>query len=93
MERTELIKELRILRTWAATDNSDAMDCRRIRDVCDAALEMLEETERVEGCWKYDMDDEGRARWRCSRCGKAVHRDPAEKLYCSRCGARCRKEA
>lgn len=47
----------------------------------------------AEGLWAYCPDDEGRPRWKCSRCGKIVHKDPAEKLFCSTCGQRNRKEA
>lgn len=47
----------------------------------------------AEGLWIYCPDDEGRPRWKCSRCGKYVHKDPAEKLYCALCGQRNRKEA
>ncbi len=47
----------------------------------------------AEGLWIYCPDDEGRPRWKCSRCGKIVHKDPAEKLYCAACGQRNRKEA
>ena len=56
------------------------------------SIKALEE-ERGEGVWIYCPDDEHRPRWRCSCCGKIVHRDPAEKLYCSHCGQRNRKEA
>lgn len=47
----------------------------------------------AEGLWVYCPDDEHHPRWKCSRCGKYVHKDPAEKLYCSLCGQRNRKEA
>lgn len=46
------------------------------------------EKEAKFGKWEYYTNDEGKARWKCSECGKIVHRFPAEKLYCSRCGAR-----
>ena len=45
------------------------------------------------GKWLYYRNDEGKARWKCSECGKICHRDPHEKLYCSRCGSRNMKEA
>ena len=45
------------------------------------------------GKWIYYTNEEGKARWRCSQCGKICRRDPAEKLYCSRCGSRNMKEA
>lgn len=40
------------------------------------------------GKWIYYVNDEGKARWKCSECGKIVKRPPDEKLYCSRCGAK-----
>ena len=66
--------------------------CDYVRNALENTVELLEAKEK-EAVWNYDTDDEGKARWRCSRCGKTVHRDPADKQYCSRCGARCRKEA
>lgn len=57
------------------------------------AIRDMLEAETAEGLWIYCPDDEGRPRWKCSRCGKYVHKDPAEKLYCSLCGQRNRKEA
>lgn len=47
----------------------------------------------VFGTWVYYTNDEGKARWKCSICGKIVRRFPAEKLYCSKCGARLHTEA
>lgn len=58
-----------------------------------AVIEAMEEREPAEGLWLYVPDDRRRAQWKCSKCGKYVHRDPAEKLYCSACGQRNRKEA
>ena len=65
-------------------------DCveQAMRDA-DKLLEKL----TAEGLWVYCPDDEHRARWKCSCCGKFVHKDPAEKLYCAACGQRNRKEA
>lgn len=56
------------------------------------AIKLLEQL-TAEGLWIYCPDDEGRPRWKCSRCGKYVHKDPAEKRYCALCGQRNRKEA
>ena len=41
-----------------------------------------------EGVWIYYLNDEGKARWRCSNCGHYVKHLPTNKLYCSVCGAR-----
>lgn len=43
--------------------------------------------------WRYYVNDEGRARWRCSNCGKRCRRDPHDKARCSSCGAHMTKEA
>ena len=45
------------------------------------------------GKWLYYRNDEGKARGKCSECGKLVHRLPIEKLYCSKCGAKMSLEA
>ena len=68
----------------------DWYDCvnKLMRDAAD----MIEDLS-AEGLWVYCPDDEGRPRWKCSRCGKIVHKDPADKLYCAACGQRNRKEA
>ena len=56
------------------------------------AIKLIEDL-TAEGLWVYCPDDEGRPRWKCSRCGKIVHKDPADKLHCALCGQRNRKEA
>lgn len=42
--------------------------------------------------WKYYLNDEGKARWRCSYCGKVCHRNPYDKRHCSICGKTMRME-
>jgi Zn finger protein HypA/HybF involved in hydrogenase expression len=42
----------------------------------------------VFGTWVYYLNDEGKARWKCSECGKVCRRNPHDKLYCSTCGSR-----
>ena len=54
-------------------------------------IEILKEAKF--GRWLYYTNDEGKARWKCSECGKICKRDPSEKLYCSTCGSRNSKEA
>lgn len=65
-------------------------DC--ITDMLKDAITLIDVLS-AEGLWVYCPDDEHRARWKCSRCGKIVHKDPADKLYCAACGQRNRKEA
>lgn len=45
------------------------------------------------GKWIYYVNEEGKARWRCSECGKICRHDPNEKNYCSRCGSKNTKES
>ena len=45
------------------------------------------------GKWLYYINDEGKARWKCSECGKIIRHGAAEKLYCSHCGAKMSREA
>ena len=45
------------------------------------------------GKWVYYINDEGKARWKCSNCGKICRRDPHDKHYCSNCGSKNTKEA
>jgi ABC-type ATPase with predicted acetyltransferase domain len=47
----------------------------------------------IEGVWQYYTNDEGKARWRCSVCGKIAHKNPMEKQFCSSCSAKMRMEA
>ena len=45
------------------------------------------------GKWLYYRNDEGKARWKCSECGKVCKHNPYYKLYCSHCGSKMRLEA
>ena len=38
--------------------------------------------------WLYYTNEEGKARWKCSACGKICHRNPHDKIYCSHCGCK-----
>ncbi len=51
------------------------------------------EKEATFAIWKYGTDDEGKARWKCSHCGKVCHKCPHDKNYCSNCGCKMRMEA
>lgn len=42
--------------------------------------------------WVYYINDEGKARWKCSECGKRCKRNPREKAYCSSCGCKMSME-
>ena len=43
--------------------------------------------------WEYYTNDEGKARWKCSCCGKIIRHGHHEKLYCSHCGSKMRCES
>ena len=47
----------------------------------------------IHAVWHYYTNDEGKARWRCTNCGKLCHKNPHDKQRCSVCGARMRMEA
>lgn len=44
------------------------------------------------GKWVYYINDEGKARWKCSLCGKVIRHGKEVKFYCSNCGARLTPE-
>ena len=57
-------------------------------------LELMKKLEvPVEAVWHYYVNDEGKARWKCSHCGKIVRRLPNDKVRCSTCGSRMRMES
>lgn len=43
--------------------------------------------------WEYYRNDEGKARWRCTSCGKVCKRNPHDKKYCSVCSKPMKMEA
>jgi len=47
----------------------------------------------IDAFWHYYINDEGRARWSCTNCGKVCHKHPHDKQRCSVCGAHMRMEA
>lgn len=53
-------------------------------------LKMLEAP--VEAKWHYYINDEGKARWKCTNCGKIIRRGAHEKRRCSVCGAHMTEE-
>ena len=67
-------------------------DCNKavLSDVHEA-LEGMEPI--VHGVWEYYQNDEGKARWRCSNCGKLCRRNPHDKKRCSSCGAHMKCES
>lgn len=43
--------------------------------------------------WIYYRNDEGKARWKCSSCGKICKRNPKDKKYCSGCSKPMKMES
>ena len=57
-------------------------------------VELLKKLEApVEAKWHYYTNDEGKARWKCTNCGKIIRRGAHEKKRCSVCGAHISEEA
>jgi len=48
-------------------------------------LKMLEVP--IEAKWHYYTNEEGKARWKCTNCGRMCKRNPYDKQRCSTCGA------
>lgn len=72
-----------IVNVNALKQRSDSMD----------KVKLAEHVKAVKfGTWVYYVNDEGKARWRCSLCGKACRRIPIEKRFCSSCGTPMRLE-
>lgn len=56
-------------------------------------LELLKKLEvPVYGVWRYYVNEEGKARWKCSNCGHIVKHDPNDYKRCA-CGAHMSKES
>lgn len=47
----------------------------------------------VSAKWHYYNNEEGKARWRCTNCGKIIRQGAYEKKRCSSCGAYMSMEA
>ena len=63
------------------------------RNLIADVAEVMEHSEPiVNGVWRYYVNEEGKARWRCSVCGHVVKHDPNDFKRCA-CGARMKKES
>lgn len=68
--------------------------CTSLHKLHADAVELIRASEpTVNGVWEYYTNDEGKARWKCTRCGKLCRRNPHDKARCSNCGAHMRLEA
>ena len=48
---------------------------------------------RGQAVWEYYTNDENKARWRCTSCGKICKQNPSYKRFCSICGTPIRMES
>lgn len=101
MNRTEELRQQLIAELEADIDNYEN-DCGKLDDdavevdiiTARRTLELLKKLEApVEAKWHGYINDEGKARWKCTNCGKLVRRRPSDKKRCSWCGAYMSEEA
>ena len=43
--------------------------------------------------WHYYLNKNNKVRWKCSNCGKVLHKYPRDEYYCGRCGAEMSMES
>lgn len=79
MKREEVVSAL-----WYLISDECTETQRDYKDEIRAAIDLLD----GKAVWEYYRNDEGKARWRCSKCGKLCKRLPTDKLYCSKCGVK-----
>lgn len=86
IERLEV--DLEGYKTGEDVDFSDSVtvDWKTVED----AIALLKGKQAT---WVYTTNDENRARWKCSACGKLCKRRPTDKRYCDQCGAAMRFQA
>lgn len=93
MTREEVIRGLKGLAGWldGKYEQTGEVDYDTDAEIVEDAIALLKR-EGEGAVWKYYLNDEGRARWRCSWCGKICRRNPHDKRYCSICGRAMRME-
>ena len=57
------------------------------------AAKRLYELLAAPATWEYYRNEEARARWKCSSCGKIIRHGAHDKQFCSNCGKPMRTEA
>lgn len=77
MKREEVVSAL-----WYLISDECTETQRDYKDEIRAAIDLLD----GKAVWEYYRNDEGKARWRCSKCGKIIRQGQNEKLFCSHCG-------
>lgn len=93
MTREEVIRGLKGLAGWldGKYEQTGEVDYDTDAEIVEEAIALLKR-EGEGAVWKYYLNDEGRARWRCSYCGKVCHQNPHDKRHCSICGKTMRME-
>lgn len=101
MNRTEELRQQMVAQLEADIDNYEN-DCGTLDDdavevdiiTARRTVELLKKLEApVEAKWHGYTNEEGKARWKCTNCGKLVRRRPSDKKRCSWCGAYMSEEA
>lgn len=93
MTREEIIRGLDAALVQMHGQRYTPEDVEELEKQAWAALDLLEHSEPiVNGVWRYYVNEMGKARWRCSVCGRVVKHDPNDFKRCA-CGAHMSKEA
>jgi len=102
MNRTEELRQQMIDQMETAIAEFDKDGCGDLYgdsvhvDIVTArrTVELLKKLEApVEAKWHYYTNEENKARWKCSECGKVCKHNPYYKQYCSQCGSKMRCES
>lgn len=101
MNRTEELRQQMIEQLQADIDDFENDDAKLDDDsvavdiiTARRTVELLKKLEApVEAKWHGYTNEEGKARWKCTNCGKLVRRRPSDKKRCSWCGAYMSEEA
>ena len=79
--------------TSTGPDNTIANYCRHVFESILEHAPTIAAEPVINALWHYYLNEEGKARWSCTNCGKICRQDPHDKLRCSSCGAHMTKEA
>ncbi len=88
----ETIEKLEVdLEGYKSGEDADWEDCVLIDwKTIEDAIALLKGKSAT---WVYTTNDENRARWKCSACGKICKCRPTDKRFCSHCGAKMKFQA
>jgi hypothetical protein len=91
IERNELYKRMGNLKKFMDEDHDVLVSAREVEKLINL-IPAVNAEPIVDAIWQYYTNDEGKARWRCSHCGKICHKHPHDKQRCSVCGAHMKME-